>query len=197
MARLAMLGPENDALGEGNVVNADVFRIMAHRPQAAKALGDLINAIYTTGTLSKRLMELVRMRIAFHNQCRSCMAIRFSSAAEEGVDDDLVCSLETPAEAPDLTDAERAALGYADLFATNHLAIDDSTYDELRKYYDEGEIVELGMHCALCVGGGRMAATWNVTEHVPERLKADGIVTPWGGSQLVVEETKERHLDSV
>jgi alkylhydroperoxidase family enzyme len=113
------------------------------------------------------------------------------------VDDDLVCSLETPAEAPDLTDAERAALGYADLFATNHLAIDDSTYDELRKYYDEGEIVELGMHCALCVGGGRMAATWNVTEHVPERLKADGIVTPWGGSQLVVEETKERHLDSV
>src|SRR6202000_1740076 len=69
------------------------------------------------GTLSRRLAELIRLRIAFHNRCRSCMAIRYGEALDDGVTDDLVCSLEKPYDAPDLTDAERAALRFADLFA--------------------------------------------------------------------------------
>jgi AhpD family alkylhydroperoxidase len=199
MARLIMLpldGVESAAT-DGNLVNQDVFRILAHRPQAATALSACINALYSTGTLKKRLLELVRLRIAFHNQCRSCMSIRFSSAVEDGLDDELVCSLERPAESPGLTDAERVALKYADLFATNHLAIDDGVYDELRRYYDEGEIVELGLHCALCVGTGRMAATWNVVDHVPEAFRADGLVSPWEGGQLIVHEAREDHLEGL
>ena len=41
----------------------------------------------------------------------------------------------------DLTPAERAALRFADLFATNHLAIDDAVYDDLRLHFTEGELV--------------------------------------------------------
>jgi AhpD family alkylhydroperoxidase len=200
MARLQGIpveGAVDPQIVDGNLINRDVFAILAHRPEAAKALANAIDAVYSTGTLSPRLMELVRLRIAYHNQCRSCMAIRFSEAIENGVDDDLVCSLEKPAEAPNLTDGERAALRYADLFATNHLAIDDAVYDDLRTYFDEGEIVELGLKCALCVGSGRLAATWLVTDHLPDRFKADGVVTPWGGAQLVVHETKDAHLDKV
>jgi alkylhydroperoxidase family enzyme len=194
MARLKMLpldGIDETALAAGNRVNVDVFRILAHRPAMAEALRACINASYAAGTLPRRLLELVRIRIAFHNQCRSCMAIRFG---DSGVSEDLVCALERPAEASDLTDAERSALRYADLFATNHLAIDEAVYDDLRRHFDEGEVVELGLHCALCVGAGRMAATWKVTDHVPERFKADGVVTPWGGGQLVVQESKEKRL---
>jgi AhpD family alkylhydroperoxidase len=199
MARLTMLpleavdGAEEGAT-DGNLINQDVFRILAHRPQAARSLFACINDVYSTGTLSKRLMELIRLRIAFHNQCRSCMSIRFSSAVEEGVGDEAVCSLERPAEAANLTDAERLALKFADLFATNHLAIDEGVFDELRQHFDEGEIVELGLHCALCVGTGRMAATWHVVDHVPEPFKAEGVVTPWEGHQLLVRETKKDHL---
>ena len=98
MARLTMLpldGVESAAT-DGNLVNQDVFRILAHRPQAAAALSTCINALYSTGTLKKRLLELVRLVLAFHNQCRSCMSIRFSSAVDDGVDDELVCSLNDP-----------------------------------------------------------------------------------------------------
>jgi AhpD family alkylhydroperoxidase len=199
MARLTMLpledvdGAENDAT-EGNLVNQDVFRILAHRPQAARSLLACINDVYATGTLSKRLMELIRLRIAFHNQCRSCMSIRFNSAVEDGVSDEVVCSLERPAEAPNLTDAERVALKFADLLATDHLAIDESVFEQLRQHFDEGEIVELSLHCALCVGTGRMAATWHVVDHVPEPFRAEGVVTPWEGNQLLVRETKNDHL---
>ena len=92
-----------------------------------------------------------------------------------------MCSLERPAEADDLSDAERAALRFADLFATNHLAIDDAVYDDLRHYFTEGELVEIGLNCALDVGMGRLTATWDVTEDLPDgfRLSYSEVATPW------------------
>src|SRR5580700_10351765 len=164
-----------------------VGSITAHRPEIAAGIGMAMMAINTSGTLSPRLIELIRLRIAFHNQCRSCMAIRYSNAVEDGLDEDLVCSLEKPEEADDLTDAERAALGFADLFATNHLAIDEAVYDGLRQYFTEGELVEIGLNCALDVGMGRLAATWRVTDDLPDRFRRDDdLVTPWGGDAVIV-----------
>ena len=114
------------------------------------------------------------------------MAVRYQRAVDDGVTEDLVCSLERPMEAPDLTDAERAALRFADLFATDHLAIDEQVYDDLRKHFSEAELVDLGILCAYCVGIGRMVATWRVTDALPDRFRADGIVTPWGSDAIVV-----------
>src|SRR5262245_24329807 len=93
-----------------------VGSITGHRPEIAAGIGMGIRAINTSGPLSPRLIELIRLRIAFHNQCRSCMAIRYANGVEDGVDEDLVCSLERPEESDDLTAAERSALHFADLF---------------------------------------------------------------------------------
>jgi AhpD family alkylhydroperoxidase len=166
-------------------INRGLFGILSHRPDVAAALSAYAVALATSSTLSPRLTELVRLRIAFHNQCRSCMAVRYRYAVDDGVTEDLVCSLERPAEAPDLTDAERAALRFADLFATDHLAIDDTVYAELRRHFTEGELVDLGLHCANCVGIGRLAATWSLTDSLPERFRAEGPVTPWGPDAIL------------
>ena len=138
--------------------------------------------------MSERLIELVRLRVAFHNQCRSCMAIRYRDAVQDGVTEDLVCSLEKPMEASDLTAAEKAALEYADRFANDHLSIDEKVYDGLRAHFDEGQIVELGARVALYVGFGRLAATWDMTEELPEafREKASDRVAPWSAAPVVV-----------
>lgn len=154
--------------------------IQAHRPGLAKAFIEYHNVLRTDRLLSDRLHELVRLRIAFFSQCRSCMAVRFPDGLEDGVTEDLVCSLERPEDAPDLTDAERAALRYAELMATDHLAIDAAVYDDLRRHFTEPEIVELATRVAYTVGFTRMTATFNVIEHLPERFQQDGTVTPWG-----------------
>jgi hypothetical protein len=116
------------------------------------------------------------------------MAVRYRKAVDEGVSEELVCSLEQPEDAPDLTDAERAALRFADLFATDHLAIDDAVYDDLRQYYTEGELVEIGLNCALDVGVGRLTATWDVSDDLPEafQLPYDERVTPWGTAEPLI-----------
>ena len=126
------------------------------------------------------MIELVRLRVAFHNQCRSCMAIRYPDALADGLTEDLVCSLEKPMEADDLTDAEKLAIRYGELFATNHLAIGDDFYDQLREHFTEAQIVELGLNVALFVGVGRLSATWDMIEELPDRFQDDGTVVPVG-----------------
>ena len=114
------------------------------------------------------------------------MAIRYEDAFADGFSEDLVCSLEKPYEAEDLSDAERIALKYADLFATNHLAIDDALYAELGEYFTEGQIVELGLQVGLFIGVGRLAATWHIVEDLPEAFKSPSSppITPWGNESV-------------
>jgi AhpD family alkylhydroperoxidase len=196
MARITMLGPEQmdpelrDMLAAKSPFEMAGARIYAHRPEIAKAHVRVREALQTHGTLDPRLIELVRLRVAFHNQCRSCMAIRYQSAVAAGVTEEVVCQLERPEEAVDLTAKERAAIEFADLFATNHYAIDDESFERLRKHFDDGEIVELGMNIAYFVGFGRLAMTWDMVDALPDRFRdrTPDRITPWGGDAIVVGE---------
>ncbi|NCF21112.1 MAG: carboxymuconolactone decarboxylase family protein [Haliea sp.] len=182
--------PELVAMTQGDtasVIEQGITRMLAHCPEMAKGAIGFGAAIAMNRTLPERLVELVRLRVAFHNQCRSCMAIRYSSAAAE-FDENLVCSLEKPQEANDLTEAERAALEFADLFATDHLAITDQRFATLREHFNEAQTMELLLHLALYVGMGRLAATLDMTEELPASFQAafGEQVTPWGGEPLAV-----------
>ena len=163
-------------------------RIYAQRPELAAKFLEFGRTLREERLLPDRLIELVRLRVAYWNQCRSCMAVRYEEGIEDGLTEDLVCSLERPQEAADLTDAERAAIGYGDLMATNHLAITDETFDGLREHFSEPEIVELCMNVALFVGFGRMGAALNMVDDLPEHFRGDGDerVTPWGSDEQVV-----------
>jgi len=111
--------------------------------------------------------------------------VRYQSAIDDGLDEDAVCSLERPADAVNLSAAERAALRFAELFATNHLAIDDAVYDELREHFSEDELVALGVHCAISLGVGRLSATWDVTEDLPGPTGSSERLAPWSSASVV------------
>jgi AhpD family alkylhydroperoxidase len=161
------------------------LQVYAQRPELAEAFVAFGATLRKERLLSDRLIELVRLRVAFWNQCRSCMAIRYEEGTKDGLTEALVCSLERPEDAPDLTDAERAAIAYADLFATDHLAIGDDTFDRLREHFSDAEIMELCMNVALFVGFGRMGAVLHMVEDLPDRFQGDGRITPWGEGDVV------------
>jgi len=183
----AMLGADHKSEREMRPMS-----VRAHHPELAKAYARFMGALKQHSVLSERLRELLRLRIAFHNQCRSCMAMRYADAVADGVSEDLVCSLEKPQEAADLTPAERLALQYADLLANHHLAIDDALYAQLAEHYSHKQLVELGSWCAICIGFGRLSATWNMVEDLPERFQSEGPlpVTPWGPDAWVTQPAK-------
>jgi AhpD family alkylhydroperoxidase len=170
-----------------SAIEVGPLQIFAHRPLIAKAIVGLGVAMKASRTVPERLMELVRLRIAYHNQCRSCMAIRYRDAVADGVDEALVCTLAESAPA-NLTPSERAALRFADRFATDHLAIDESDYDALRRHFSEAQLVEIGSWVAFCVGFGRLGATWDMVEELPPEYRQRGSerLTPSSGTPLVV-----------
>lgn len=164
-----------------------IMRFMAHRPPLAKLVAQFGGGLKMSRTLPERMIELMRLRIAFHNQCRSCMAIRYTSALDDGLTEGLVCQLAAPELADDLTPAEKAAIRFGDLLATDHLSIDDAVYDELRAHFTEAEIIEIGTHAAFFVGFGRLAATWHMVEELPERYQSEkGKLAPWEEEMIVV-----------
>jgi AhpD family alkylhydroperoxidase len=177
----AALKPE-----ERSEIEQGMIRFLAHCPDQVLGMMQFAGALKTARALPERLVELVRLRIAFFNQCRSCMAIRYTDALNDGMTEDLVCSLERPQDAENLTPAEKAAIRFGEAMATDHLAIDEAMYAGLRKHFSEAEIVELGMTCAFFVGFGRLAATLHMVEELPEGFRAEGTVAPWSEERVVV-----------
>jgi AhpD family alkylhydroperoxidase len=196
MSRISKLAPDQWPLDlqqqfvadQATALELGTMRIFAHRPEIAKGIIALGAGIKADSTLPERLVELVRLRIAFHNQCRSCMAIRYQDAVADGVTEELVCSLQSPPDAPDLSAAEKAAIAYADQFANQHLSIDDAQFEQLRHHFSEGQLVELGSWVAFCVGFGRLGAVWDMVEELPSEFqsRSDGPVTPWSGAPVIV-----------
>lgn len=126
-------------------------RIWAHRPEIAQRQVDLLASFYEHSCLDERLRELVRLRVASFNDCEACQLARKSDDVTE---EDVACL------APDnerFTARERAAIGFADLLVTDHLADTTELFAELRTCFDEAEMVELGMFIACMLGNGRLA----------------------------------------
>lgn len=160
-----------------------ITRMLAHAPKAAMGPLQFGAALTVHRTLPERLIELMRLRIAFHNQCRSCMAIRYS-AAEGSFDEATACALDQPEIPSNLSQSEQLAIDLGDRFATQHLAIDDDFFERLKVQFTEAEIVELLMHCALYVGMGRLAAILDMTEDLPK-----GFSKPFGESVKLSADT--------
>ena len=67
---------------------------------------------------------------------------------EQGVTEDMYTHVESHREHPEYSEAERAAIRYAELFCTDHLAIDDACMEDLRTHFTDAEVLDL----TICIG---------------------------------------------
>ena len=125
-------------------------QIWAHRPAVAAAWLSALEEMHLRSCLPERLRELVRLRIAAITTCQACLVARKSDTVTE---EDLAC---LSSDHPRFTDAERAALRYAELFAGDYFAIDETLFETLAEHFSTEQIVELNLYSALMLAGGRM-----------------------------------------
>ncbi len=64
-------------------------------------------------------------------------------ARRHGWSEEQVSDLANFRDRSDFSDAEKAALELAERVTRDSNSVDDAFWNELRKYYDEGEIIEL------------------------------------------------------
>lgn len=125
----------------GNVPN--MFRVMAHRPQIFATMQAHFAAVLNTGTVPKRLKELIIVRTSQLNRTPYCLASHTRLAKNLGWSEDQLTHLADWARRDDFTSAEKAALRLAETVTRDAHAVSDEQFAELRTYYSEGEIVEL------------------------------------------------------
>ena len=125
-------------------------QIWAHRPNVAAAWLSALEEMHLRSCLPERLRELVRLRIAAITTCQACLVARKSDSVTE---EDLAC---LSSDHPRFSEAERAALRYAELFAGDYFAIDEALFETLAEHFSTEQIVELNLYSALMLAGGRM-----------------------------------------
>ncbi len=150
----AMPAALQDAVARGQqnrmLSSATPVQVWAHRPKAALAWLALMDSLHSDSVLDERLRELVRLKIASITTCQACQLARKSDTVTE---QDIAC-LSSASE--HFTPTEQAALAYAELFASDYMAIGDEHFARLDEFFSTEQVVELGMFCALMLAGGRM-----------------------------------------
>jgi alkylhydroperoxidase family enzyme len=107
--------------------------------------------------LTPRMKELIRLRIAILNGCRTCQAARL---APETVPEEQATGVwaDDFAANPGYSPAELAAVEFAEKMAVEHHEIGDAEIQALQEHFDDAEILELMMMAGQYIGFGRTLA---------------------------------------
>ena len=115
------------------------------------------------GELPIDLKELCRVKIAFEHTCGYCSTVRSTAAKDMGLSEEKIQQVWNYENSDIFSDREKLALRFADYLKHDiSKADDDAFYEELKAYFSESEIIELGMWCAENVGAGSFVRTLNI-----------------------------------
>ena len=121
---------------------------MARRPEILQAAASLAQAA-RTGTVSRELKELVALVASTAAGCRYCQAHTASNATRVGAQAAKLASVWNYETSDLFGDAERAALRLAHHAALVPNQATDEDFEELARYFDDGEMVEIVAVVAL------------------------------------------------
>jgi uncharacterized peroxidase-related enzyme len=155
---------------------------MARRPEILRAFSELITQIWRTGTVPVGLKPLMAIMASKAAGCRYCQAHEAVDAKMRGESDEKIGAIWNFERSSLYSDAERAALRFARDASLVPNEVRPAHFEELRRYWDEGEIVEI----LAVVGLFGFLNRWNDSmatdlEDVPMEYASRTLVAGWGG----------------
>jgi uncharacterized peroxidase-related enzyme len=131
----------------GKVPN--MFAAMAHRPAVLSTFLPLYAAIVNQGTVEAKYKELAYLRAVMINGCEYCTRAHSASSKRAGVTPEQIAALPFYKRSPLFDEKEKATILYADRVTRSATTIRAAQLEELHKFYDAGQIVELTL--AICM----------------------------------------------
>jgi AhpD family alkylhydroperoxidase len=126
-------------------------------PEATKAMAG-VNAALLGAGLDKRLIDLLFLRVSQINGCSYCVDPHAHDLREAGETNERLDGLAGWRESPYFTDAEKAALEWAE--ALTHVDVThapDSVYEPLARHYDGKHVANITYAIALMNAWNRVA----------------------------------------
>lgn len=117
--------------------------VTKHAQEAQKSMLALEKYIMGCG-LDHGLIHLLKMRASQINGCAYCIDMHSIDARALGESEQRLYALDAWRETPFFTDRERAALAWTEAITkVSETHAPDDVYEELKKYFNEKEIVDL------------------------------------------------------
>jgi uncharacterized peroxidase-related enzyme len=117
---------------------------MQHRPDIATAFIQLNKAVMANhARVTSALKRLIGYVSSSKTGCRYCQAHTILAAERYGADNEQLAHISEYSIHPAFNSAERAALDFAVAASTVPNAVNSYIIENLRKHWDEGEIVEI------------------------------------------------------
>lgn len=130
------------------------YRTISHAPYLAMLLLPFNAAVqrqWPGSRMGGRIKELVVIKTSHTNGCRYCYAHNTALGHAAGITDDEIVALSTDdyLRSQTLSDAEKAAVQWAEHVTLNTAAKRDDVFAEMKKHFSDAEIVELTFVCAM------------------------------------------------
>ncbi|MCB9250954.1 MAG: carboxymuconolactone decarboxylase family protein [Flavobacteriales bacterium] len=120
------------------------IKTMHHRPRIALAFIEMNKAVMENkGRVTSALKRLVGYLSSLTGGCRYCQAHTIRAAERYEAQDEQMENIWEYKTHPSFSDAERAALDLAIAASTVPNSVTDEIAENIRRYWDEGEIVEI------------------------------------------------------
>ncbi len=129
-------------------------------PDAIKGLMEIEKYVHHSG-LDPVIFELVKYRASQINGCAYCMDMHTKDARAAGETEQRLYVLSAWREVSFYTEKERAALAWTEaLTLISGNDVPESLYQEVRKHFDEKELIALTMTIVAINGWNRLAVSF-------------------------------------
>ena len=119
-------------------------RLWARSPKVFMGVALLFGALdRRSSPIPPALRSLITVRVSQINWCRFCVDINSMMVLRRGADQAKLDALEHFRDSDLFSDAEKAALHYAEVMTRSDLQVTDADVDALRAHFNEDAIAEL------------------------------------------------------
>ncbi len=126
----------------------NIFRMLAHHPLLLKRVIHMSDGLRHATRLDARLRELAILTVGRLTECEYEMVHHSALAPRLGVRPEQIERLADWESDPAFNEQERAVIRYA-VEATKPVVVSDATFDALREFLDQEQIIELVLNVAF------------------------------------------------
>ena len=125
------------------------FGTMARVPEALEKFLPFYSAVIEHGTVERKYKELAYLKASLINGCEYCFRAHSASGKKNGVSDAQMQGLAFFHRSPAFDAQEKAVLLYSERVTRGAAGIRPEALNELKKYFNEDQIVELTLAISL------------------------------------------------
>jgi uncharacterized peroxidase-related enzyme len=141
--------PTLDKLTHGFGKVPAFFGTMARVPEALATFVPFYTSVIEGGTVERKYKELAYLKTSLINGCEYCFRAHSASGKKNGVTDEQIKALAFFLRSPAFDAQERAVLLYAERVTRGASAIRPPALDELKRYFNDDQIVELTLTISI------------------------------------------------